>query len=172
MVGILIFLLLVIVSGFDLICRIIPVSLCLMIAGVGLVWQMSQHVAQVPIACLQAITIFGLLVPFCARGIIGGGDAKLLAALAIGVTFHELLRMLFATVIAGGVLGCVYLLLSYVPARSRKFEGGSRLCQALMAERERIRARESIPYGLAITLGWIGAILLSRLERATWPFGL
>jgi prepilin peptidase CpaA len=110
------------------------------------------------------------MLPVWAKGFVGGGDAKLLIALASGLSFPEFVRTLFDMVVAGGALGCLYLVLSRLPMALPSYSGPNRLRHALDAERRRILTRESIPYGVAIALGWIFAVVPHRLEGAAWPF--
>ncbi|WP_343346743.1 prepilin peptidase [Sphingomicrobium sp. XHP0239] len=80
------------------------------------------------------------------RGVLGGGDVKLLAATAFWFTPADLLVFLPAVAIAGGLLVVVWL-----PIRMARTNAGTR---STLRER-------TLPYGIAIALGGIvaGAIV-------------
>ena len=58
------------------------------------------------------MVLFALLLIAYSRGLIGGGDVKLMTALAVGLSPFDCYRFVVATAIAGGLLGIAYLLLS------------------------------------------------------------
>jgi prepilin peptidase CpaA len=83
---------------------------------------------------------------------LGGGDVKLLTALAVALPPLGTCRLVVATAIAGGVLGVAYLLLS--PRTSPILLLG----RVAAIESWRIGRREPLPYGVAIAAG--GAFVL------------
>ena len=87
-----------------------------------------------------AATVFVLLAAAFYAGMMGGGDVKLAAALALWFSPFTTLRFLVLTSLAGGVLTLVVVALH----RARKREG-----------------RPEVPYGVAIAAGGI-AILTQR----------
>ena len=87
-----------------------------------------------------ATIVFALLAGAFYAGMMGGGDVKLAAALALWFSPVSTIRFLVLTSIAGGVLTLVVLALH----RARKREG-----------------RPEIPYGVAIAFGGL-AILAQR----------
>lgn len=87
-----------------------------------------------------ATLVFALLAGAFYAGMMGGGDVKLAAALALWFSPVSTIRFLVLTSIAGGVLTLVVLALH----RARKREG-----------------RPEIPYGVAIAFGGL-AILTQR----------
>lgn len=87
-----------------------------------------------------ATLVFALLAGAFYAGMMGGGDVKLAAALALWFSPVSTIRFLVLTSIAGGVLTLVVLALH----RARKREG-----------------RPEIPYGVAIAIGGL-AILTQR----------
>ena len=87
-----------------------------------------------------AATVFGLLALAFYAGMMGGGDVKLAAAIALWFSPVSTLKFLVLTSIAGGVLTLAIL----VWHRARKREG-----------------RPEIPYGVAIAFGGL-AILTQR----------
>jgi prepilin peptidase CpaA len=89
-----------------------------------------------------------------ARGTLGGGDVKLLAATALWASLDRLPLLLFATAIGGGVLALAQLspLHRLLPARPG----------ASAATDFRGRMRQPVPFGIAIALGGV-CIALSRV---------
>jgi len=87
-----------------------------------------------------AATVFGLLAIAFYAGMMGGGDVKLAAALALWCSPVSIVKFLVLTSLAGGVLTLVILAWH----RARKREG-----------------RPEIPYGVAIAFGGL-AILAQR----------
>jgi prepilin peptidase CpaA len=87
-----------------------------------------------------AATVFLLLAGAFYAGMMGGGDVKLAAALALWFSPFTTLRFLVLTSLAGGVLTLVLVIWH----RARKREG-----------------RPEIPYGVAIAAGGL-AILTQR----------
>ncbi|HEY7006851.1 MAG TPA: prepilin peptidase [Sphingomicrobium sp.] len=87
-----------------------------------------------------AVTVFGLLAIAFYAGMMGGGDVKLAAALALWFSPVSTVKFLVWTSVAGGLLTLVVLGLH----RARNREG-----------------RPEVPYGVAIAFGGI-AILAQR----------
>ena len=92
------------------------------------------------IACGGAVLAFGFL--FFSSGLIGGGDAKLLAAASLWFGFGNLLPFIAATALAGGVLSLVTLAVSV--AKAQLAPGGT--------------PPRTIPYGAAIAAGALGIL--------------
>ena len=90
-----------------------------------------MRVAEGPIAAmvslLLAAVLFAAFLPLHARGAIGGGDVKLITALAVGLSPPATLDFLLTTVMAGGVLGVVYLSLRLLPQPSPFWRRSPRL---------------------------------------------
>jgi prepilin peptidase CpaA len=92
------------------------------------------------------------------RGIVGGGDVKLLAAIALWAGFSELPLLLVVTGLAGGALALAHLspLHRLMPARPGA---------APLGDDFRSRLRRPVPFGVAIALGGV-AIALTRFASA------
>ena len=76
-----------------------------------------------------------------ARDVLGGGDVKLFATVALWVDLATALRLVAAIVIAGGILALANILLrTFVP-------------KSLAARVKTLQPRAGIPYGIAITAG-------------------
>ncbi|HXZ01863.1 MAG TPA: prepilin peptidase [Stellaceae bacterium] len=92
------------------------------------------------------------------RGILGGGDVKLMTAIALWTGFDALPLMLVVTGFAGGALALAHLspLHRLMPARPGAAPGGDDL---------RSRLRRPIPFGVAIALGGV-CIALTHVSAA------
>ena len=86
------------------------------------------------------------------RGLLGGGDAKLLSATVLLVGYHDLFSFLFLMSICGALLSLVILLIHrYLPLRL-----GPRPAVLVPT------ARLSVPYGVAIAGGGIVTLLFQH----------
>jgi len=134
---------------FDWRSRTIPNSLNAAIALLAIPFWWASALALWPDVALQvgvAVLVFGLFALAFAMGAMGGGDVKLLGALALWLPWQAVVALLFVTSVAGGVLTIAFLI-------ARKLAGKT--------------DRPEIPYGLAIAFG--GLWVLS--ERFLYQFG-
>jgi prepilin peptidase CpaA len=88
--------------------------------------------------------VLGLGITFFSLGWLGGGDAKMMAGAALAFDLLGLARFVPLVLISGGVLALLAIVLRTVmPGR-------------------RVEARKGIPYGVAVAVGGIAALLLFR----------
>jgi prepilin peptidase CpaA len=142
-------LLLLVAAGLDLRSRTIPNGLNLAIALLAIPFWWSSGLAIWPDVALQiglATAVFGLFALAFAAGMMGGGDVKMLAAVALWLPPGALLVLLVIMSIAGGVLTAAMLIRHRITRAAHKLE---------------------IPYGVAIAFG--GLWLIS--ERFLNQFG-
>jgi prepilin peptidase CpaA len=116
----------------------------------------SQPASFAICGALAAAGIFAVGVLLFERGILGGGDVKLLTASAAWAGFDQLLVLLFVTAICGGLLAL--LRLSPLQLVSVAHSDGAALTGDL-----RGKLRQRIPYGVAIAIGGI-AVALARFS--------
>ncbi len=153
--------LLAVAAASDLATRMIPDEICIALAVLGLVVRLFAGITAVAVSVVVAIALFALLVLAHARGALGGGDVKLAAAMAIGLAPVQTYRFVVATVLAGGVLSLLHLLLRRAPPPARfvaRSAGLASLVRRIVTvERWRIRRKGSLPYGIAIACGgaWV-----------------
>jgi prepilin peptidase CpaA len=134
-------------AAMDLFTMTIPnrVSLALLaafivlapLAGLG-PWQVAHHLGAGLLVLAVGVLLF---IP----GWIGGGDAKLAAAVALWVGFESLLPFLFCTALAGGLLALSF-------SAFRKFP----LPRQVLAEEWAVRLHSrkgGLPYGMALAAG-------------------
>ena len=142
-------LLLLAACWFDLRTRTIPNELTLAVALLALPFWWASGLSLWPDVALQlgiAAGMFGLFAFAFAIGAMGGGDVKLIGALALWLPWQAMLLVLVIMSIAGGALTLAML----VPHR--------------LAKRE---TPLEIPYGVAIAFG--GLWLIG--QRFLYQFG-
>ena len=141
--------LLIAASVFDLRSRTIPNSLNLAIALLAVPFWWATGLSLWPEVALQlavAAAVFGLFALVFALGGMGGGDVKLVAAVALWLPWEAVVVLLVLMSLAGGVL----TLGMVVRKRLARQEG-----------------RLEIPYGVAIAFG--GLWLIG--QRFLYQFG-
>ncbi|HET9426956.1 MAG TPA: prepilin peptidase [Allosphingosinicella sp.] len=142
-------LLLLTASWLDLRSRTIPNGLNLTIALLALPFWWASGLGLWPDVAWQiglALLVFGLFtIPF-ALGAMGGGDVKMLGALALWVPAAALLPLLVIMSLAGGVLTLAMVIRQRLARQQRQLE---------------------VPYGVAIAFA--GLWLIS--ERFLYQFG-
>ncbi|ARS27819.1 A24 family peptidase [Sphingomonas sp. KC8] len=125
----------------DIRTRTIPNWLNGAIAIAAPLWWLAQGLTIWPDMAIQlgiAAAVFAIFAGCFALGMMGGGDVKLLGALALWLPPLPLMRMLVVMALAGGVLTIVMIALH----RARKAGG-----------------QPEIPYGVAISAAalWVMA---------------
>lgn len=133
--------LLVIAAVGDVRRYLIPNRLCGVVAALALPYWVAVSIGQdmplLPTLGLQigvAFLVFAGFALLFALGAMGGGDVKLIAALALWVPAIRIPEMLFYVALAGGVLAFVLIVI-------RRVRGST---------------SRAVPYGLAIAAGGIG----------------
>lgn len=132
--------LLVATCWFDWRSRTIPNGLNIAIALLALPFWWACGLDPWPGVALQlglAAATFSLFALAFALGAMGGGDVKLLGALALWLPWQKLLAMLFVMSVAGGALTLAFLVARRIAKRTE---------------------RPEIPYGLAIAFGGLWVI--------------
>jgi prepilin peptidase CpaA len=157
-------LLLAVAAWRDIATRSIPDTASLLLALFGLTSNLILEPSRVVFSLMAAVALFAVLLFLFARSALGGGDVKLMTALALGMSAPEIWNFVVATAMVGGVLGLLYLLLSWLlPAHlARPAQAAGVLPRLFHVEAWRIRRRGPLPYGIAIAVG--GAMIL--LQRA------
>src|SRR3954452_1911550 len=107
-------LLLLYVAMADIATRLIRNEICLVLVVLGIASQFASPM-QVAESLIAATILLLLLIVIYQRGWIGGGDVKLLVALAVGLPLVGVIELLTITGLAGGVLGLVHLMMRLLP---------------------------------------------------------
>jgi prepilin peptidase CpaA len=148
-------------AGWDIAVRRIPDLTSLGLLLLGIAERASEGVADLGVSVACAALVFVLLTLLHARGLLGGGDVKLAAALAIGLPPLGIYQLVMLTGALGGLLALLYLLLAQIlPAPRPAGPAATLLKRIRAAEAWRIRRRGPLPYGVAIA--GAGAFLLLR----------
>ena len=144
-------------AAYDVLTLTIPnwISLSLLalfpalalVAGLGL-HELALHVAIAVAALVVGIAAF-------AAGVIGGGDAKLFAALALYMGPLGIAPYVFDVAVAGGVVAMLFLVL-HQPMLEEWTRRSSVLTQI-------VSRGMAIPYGVAIVAGGLIAFPASHL---------
>jgi prepilin peptidase CpaA len=154
--------LLMVAAWRDVATRTIPDTISLLLAVIGGLARVIEGSSALAFSTGTALLLFVPLLIGFSRGLIGGGDVKLMTALAVGLSPLDSYRFVVATALVGGVLGIFYLLLSQLlpsslqglcQAKRRSFLG-----RVVVVESWRIRKRGPLPYGVAIAAA--GAFIL------------
>jgi prepilin peptidase CpaA len=156
-VSILVILLLLYVATMDVATRLISNEVCLALALLGIAGQLASPM-QVAQSLIAAMILLALLLVIYQRGWIGGGDVKLLVALAIGLPLIGVIQLLTITVLAGGVLALVHLMMRLLPYPKLAPAGSSLARRVYAIERWRHLRHAPLPYGVAIACGGIWTI--------------
>ena len=140
--------LLLVAAATDLRSRTISNGLNALIALLAPLFWLASGLAPWPEMAIQlglGLAVFGLFAGAFAMGWMGGGDVKLLGALALWLPLASLLQMIVVMSLAGGVLTLVVIAMH----RLRK-----------------LSAQPEIPYGVAIAFAGLWAIA----ERYLYQF--
>jgi prepilin peptidase CpaA len=150
-------LLLFYVAVIDIATRLIHNEICLTLALLGIASQFATrtHVTE---SLVAATILLLLLIVVYQRGWIGGGDVKLLVALAIGLPLIGVIQLVTVTALAGGVLALAHLVMRLLPYPRLAPAGSSLLRRVYAVERWRNLRHAPLPYGAAIVCGGIWTV--------------
>jgi prepilin peptidase CpaA len=151
-------LLLLYVATIDIATRSIRNEICLVLALLGIAGQFASPM-QVAESLIAATILLLLLIVIYQRGWMGGGDVKLLVALAMGLPLMGVIQLLTITALAGGVLAVVHLTMRLLPYPRLAPAGSSFVRRVYAIERWRHLRHAPLPYGVAIACGGIWTIL-------------
>src|SRR6266478_7814428 len=150
-------LLLLYVATTDIATRLIRNEICLVLALLGIAGQLASPM-QVAQSLIAATILLLLLLVIYQRGLIGGGDVKLLVALAIGLPLTGVFQLLSITALAGGVVALVHVMMRVLPYPKLAPAGSSLVRRVYAVERWRHLRHAPLPYGVAIACGGIWAV--------------
>lgn len=156
----------------DIRTRKIPNGLVLAVGALGLVRvALAGDVIEAGMTLLTAAAVLAVGFVLFWRGIIGGGDAKLVSGAALLVGYHDLFGFLFLMSLCGGALAVAALTqhrivpwveTAILAVRSRRWPGGwitrhPRAAAALAAVSDggQSAPQLSVPYGVAIAAAGI-----------------
>ena len=148
----------------DVLTRTIPDTVSIILIIIGCSTRLTQGWQPFGVSLLVAFAYFILLLPLCGRGLLGGADLKLVAALTTGLSPQASFHVLANVTMVGGVLALIYitlgkLLLASDTKPQPKGRTSSLLSRVVNVEFWRIRRGAPLPYGLAIAVGAAFAVL-------------
>jgi prepilin peptidase CpaA len=150
-------LLLLYVAMIDIATRLIRNEICLVLALLGMASQFASQMHVIESLIAATILLLLLIVIYQQRWI-GGGDVKLLVALAIGLPLMGVIKLLTVTTLAGGVLALVHLMMRLLPYPKLAPAGSSLVRRVYAVERWRNLRHAPLPYGVAIACGGIWTV--------------
>lgn len=151
-------LLLLYVATIDVATRLIRNEICMALAALGIASQIASPMQVIESLTVATILLLLLLVIY-QRGWIGGGDVKLLVALAMGLPLIGAIQLLAITAMAGGVLALAHLMMRLLPHPRLAPAGSSFVRRVYAIERWRNLRRAPLPYGVAIASAGILTVL-------------
>jgi prepilin peptidase CpaA len=149
--------LLLYVATIDIATRLIRNEICLALALLGIAGHLANPM-QIVESLIAAAILLVLLLVIYQRGSIGGGDVKLLVALAIGLPFAGVVQLLTITALAGGLLALIHVLMRHLPTPKLAPAGSSLVRRVYAVERWRHLRHAPLPYGVAIACGGIWTV--------------
>jgi len=153
---------LAVIAYGDVRLRRIPNGLCSVIAVLGLV-----HIASARDALAASYTLLATAGTFAVtfllfwRGTIGGGDAKLITAMALLIGHQNLLAFFFLTSLCGCVLGLAALARDKLGPRlgHLRFASNGRLLRECVPPAP---VTSTVPYGLAIAAAGVITLITAK----------
>ncbi|MBP0463198.1 prepilin peptidase [Roseomonas sp. PWR1] len=136
----------------DVAVRRIPNALVAAIALLGVARHAASGLGPLFLSCIAASLVLFAAFMLWRRGVLGGGDVKLLAATALLVPPIAVPHLLLATAIAGGLLAACHLLLRRHAGLPVAMPSGA-IGRVLRCEAWRIGRGAPLPYGVAIAAG-------------------
>ena len=147
-------------AGWDLASFTIPNFLPLALAGAFVALILSSGMAPAIFALHFLAGVTGLAIGFAlfAGGLIGGGDAKLFAAMALWFGFHDLFEFALVASLFGGGLALALMSVRRLPVPA------SLAAHSWIA---RLHDRQAgIPYGVALAAGALVVLPHAEIFRS------
>jgi len=138
--------LLLIVARCNAATRIIQDTISLVVVVIGTLVRAVEEASALARSVGTAFLFIMLLLVY-SRGMIGGGDVKIMAALAVALAPIDSYRFVVATAFAGGFLAIAYLLLAHRLHALPNSRPTSLLGRVAAVESWRIRRRGPLPHG-------------------------
>ena len=153
---------LVIIAYEDVRTRRIPNLLATAIALLGLLRMIIAGDPTVAIHTVEAsAAVFAVAFLLFWRAVLGGGDAKLLAAMGLIIGYDDLFGFLLLMSLCGGVLALVILTRNSFAPLSSRFLRPTRIPFATrILETAPTPARSTVPYGVAIAAAGVVTLIL------------
>ena len=151
-------------AATDMRLRIIPNRVVALVGLAGFTLNVMAKPGMAWASLLVALILLIALGALAHFNIIGGGDAKLLAAVTLMAPLDRIGTLLTEIALAGGLLSAAYFVahctFRNTPTAVPSVSGGG----FLEHERARIATGKSVPYALAILAG-VGFYVVSELYQ-------
>ena len=142
---------------FDITRYIIPNWLCgLLLILYPVALYMVPHAVDWQRALMAMGIVFAIGYILFARGLMGGGDVKLLIACSLWVGLAKLADFIFTVAILGGLLSVIVYIARKLPPVLQRAQKMPRILQA----------GEPIPYGIAIAMGFLLMLKMGNIPAA------
>jgi prepilin peptidase CpaA len=149
--AVMIFLLLA-AAAHDLATRTLPNSLAMGLAALS--FSTSAECGKALSGLEAGMIVFSLATVLWRCGLMGGGDVKLLGAVALGIMPAEVPGLITAVALGGGVVSLCYIVAKLVVPYPEMGDRPTRLFSRLLRiERWRIHRGCPLPYACAIAAG-------------------
>jgi prepilin peptidase CpaA len=134
-------------AAMDLFTMTIPnrISVIMVVGFIPAAWYAGLDIWGVLDHLAAGLIVLAIAFGLFARGVFGGGDAKLLAAISLWVGLENLLSYMFWVALVGGLLAVVFMI-------GRQFPLPRPLLGEAWAHRLHNPAG-GIPYGVALAVG-------------------
>lgn len=152
---------LAVIAYGDVRTRRIPNAFSVAIATLGLIRIILVHDSVAASHTFAAgAAVFAAAFLLFWRGAIGGGDAKLLAAMALLIGYRDLFSFLFLMSLSGGALALAILMRDRLGPRQRRLSPLATMPSPMNPECIAAPARSTVPYGVAIAAAGIITLIL------------
>lgn len=136
--------------------RIIPNSLVILTVGCGVAIRLLADPISIEVNVMIAAAVLLALGLLAHRGLIGGGDVKLIAAVTLVVPPGQIVTLFLGIAVIGGLISGMYLLAHSITRRRKLWEAAGGI------ERRRIHRKS----------GWLRALGAKLVKRKTVPYGV
>ena len=145
------------VAFLDLRTRSIPNRLPAAIAALGLLRViLAGDMTAALYTIVASAAVFAATFLLFWRGLLGGGDVKLMASTSLLIGYNDLLPFLFVMSVCGGFVALAVLARDRLGPRPAPFPAAATPDQ----EHQQPRARLTVPYGVAIAIAAIFTLLV------------
>jgi prepilin peptidase CpaA len=153
---------LAIIAFADMRTRCIPNALSITVATLGLIRMILVYDAVAAGQTLAAGTaVFTGVFLLFSRGIVGGGDAKLVAATTLLIGYHDLFGFLFLMSLFGGALALAIVAQDKIRHQPLILCRPGRISSTTQGGGDSIAtAPSTVPYGVAIAAGGMITLIL------------
>jgi prepilin peptidase CpaA len=153
---------LAIIAFADMRTRRIPNALSIAVATLGLIRMILVHDPVVASQTLAAgAAVFAAAFLLFSRGIVGGGDAKLVAATVLLIGYHDLFGFLFLMSLFGGALALAILARDKIRHQPLILSRPGKISSTTQAGGDSmVAAQSTVPYGVAIAAGGMITLIL------------